>query len=195
MLAIQTFNLTIEIFNWIEGLNYQNECLNRWISKLKVWKANEIEFLNCRIHTWILTLKTHHREYLTSRITSAHVLVLLKCQSMSPSTALFRNTLNQTLSLAIILTVLSYNKFWQCTTCGHKLKQIHCTCSPNYSSSRLLPKKILKGPSELNAENLGAQHMKWKVLLWKIKAPRAILWEPQATGLLLGNSLVAGGHL
>ena len=24
--------------------------------------------------------------------------------------------------------------------------------------SRLLPKKILKGPSELNAENLGAQH-------------------------------------
>ena len=56
--------------------------------------------------------------------------------------------------------------------------------------SRLLPKKILKGPSELNAENLGAQHMKWKVLLWKIKAPRAILWEPQATGLLLGNSLV-----
>ena len=26
--------------------------------------------------------------------------------------------------------------------------------------SRLLPKKILKGPSELNAENLGAQHMK-----------------------------------
>ena len=56
--------------------------------------------------------------------------------------------------------------------------------------ARLLPKKILKGPSELNAENLGAQHMKWKVLLWKIKAPRAILWEPQATGLLLGNSLV-----
>ena len=27
-------------------------------------------------------------------------------------------------------------------------------------SSRLLPKKILKGPSELNVENLGAQHMK-----------------------------------
>ena len=26
--------------------------------------------------------------------------------------------------------------------------------------ARLLPKKILKGPSELNAENLGAQHMK-----------------------------------
>ena len=26
--------------------------------------------------------------------------------------------------------------------------------------SRLLPKKILKGPSELNDENLGAQHMK-----------------------------------
>ena len=31
--------------------------------------------------------------------------------------------------------------------------------------TRLLPKKILKGPSELNAENLGAQHMKRKVLL------------------------------
>ena len=31
--------------------------------------------------------------------------------------------------------------------------------------ARLLPKKILKGPSELNAENLGAQHMKRKVLL------------------------------
>ena len=58
-----------------------------------------------------------------------------------------------------------------------------------HSTARLLPKKILKGPSELNAENLGDQHMKWKVLLWKIKAPRAILWEPQATGLLLGNSL------
>ena len=56
--------------------------------------------------------------------------------------------------------------------------------------ARLLPKKILKGPSELNAESLGAQHMKWKVLLWKIKAPRAILWEPQATGLLLGNRLI-----
>ena len=27
-------------------------------------------------------------------------------------------------------------------------------------TARLLPKKILKGPSELNAENLGAQHMK-----------------------------------
>ena len=27
-------------------------------------------------------------------------------------------------------------------------------------TSRLLPKKILKGPSEINAENLGAQHMK-----------------------------------
>ena len=26
--------------------------------------------------------------------------------------------------------------------------------------TRLLPKKILKEPSELNAENLGAQHMK-----------------------------------
>ena len=39
------------------------------------------------------------------------------------------------------------------------------------------------GPSELNAENLGAQHMKWKALPWKIKAPRDILWEPQATGL------------
>ena len=59
----------------------------------------------------------------------------------------------------------------------------------NYYITRLLPKKILKGPSELNAENLAAQHMKWKVLLWKIKEPRAILWEPQATGLLLGNSL------
>ena len=36
--------------------------------------------------------------------------------------------------------------------------------NPGYSlanhSARLLPKKILKGPSELNAENLGAQHMK-----------------------------------
>ena len=58
------------------------------------------------------------------------------------------------------------------------------------SITRLLPKKILEGPSELNAENLGAQHMKWKVLLWKVKAPRAILREPQATGLLSGNSLV-----
>ena len=27
------------------------------------------------------------------------------------------------------------------------------------SMTRLLPKKILEGPSELNAENLGAQHM------------------------------------
>jgi len=27
-------------------------------------------------------------------------------------------------------------------------------------STSLLPKKILKGPSELNAENFGAQHMK-----------------------------------
>ena len=53
-------------------------------------------------------------------------------------------------------------------------------------------KKILKGPSELKAENLGAQHMKWKVLAWKIQAPRAILWVPQATGLLLGNSLELG---
>ena len=26
--------------------------------------------------------------------------------------------------------------------------------------TRLLPKKLLKGPSELNAEDLGAQHMK-----------------------------------
>ena len=31
--------------------------------------------------------------------------------------------------------------------------------------------------------------MKWKVLPWKIQVPRAILWVPQATGLLLGNSL------
>ena len=62
--------------------------------------------------------------------------------------------------------------------------------APSYGLPRLLPKKILTGPSELNAaENLGAQHMKWKVLLSKVKAPRAILWEPQATGLLLGNSL------
>ena len=53
--------------------------------------------------------------------------------------------------------------------------------NPSQEVTRLLPKKILKGPSELNAENLGAQHMKWKELLWKIKAPRAILWEPQAT--------------
>ena len=30
----------------------------------------------------------------------------------------------------------------------------------NFQSPRLLPKKILKGPLELNAENLGAQHMK-----------------------------------
>ena len=29
-----------------------------------------------------------------------------------------------------------------------------------YAHARLLPKKILKGPSELNSENLGAQHMK-----------------------------------
>ena len=49
------------------------------------------------------------------------------------------------------------------------------------SMTRLLPKKILEGPSELSAENLGAQHMKWKVLLWKVKSPRAILREPQAT--------------
>ena len=42
---------------------------------------------------------------------------------------------------------------------------------------------------ELNAENLGAQHMKWKVFPWQTKAPRAILWVPQATRLLLGNSL------
>ena len=28
------------------------------------------------------------------------------------------------------------------------------------SDPRLLPKKILKGPSEINAENLGSQHMK-----------------------------------
>ena len=41
----------------------------------------------------------------------------------------------------------------------------------------------------LGAENLGAQHMKWKVLQWKIQALSAILWMPQATGLLLGNSL------
>ena len=31
---------------------------------------------------------------------------------------------------------------------------------PDERKARLLPKKILKGPSELNAENLGAQHMK-----------------------------------
>ena len=37
---------------------------------------------------------------------------------------------------------------------AHALQQI---ISEN---PRLLPKKILKGPSELNAENLGAQHMK-----------------------------------
>ena len=40
---------------------------------------------------------------------------------------------------------------------------------------RLLRKKILKGPSELNTENLTAQHalcMKWKVLLWKIAPVR-----------------------
>ena len=30
----------------------------------------------------------------------------------------------------------------------------------HYILSRLLPKKILKGPSELKAENLGAQHVK-----------------------------------
>ena len=54
---------------------------------------------------------------------------------------------------------------------------------------RLLSKKILKGPLELKAENLGAQHMKRKVLLWKIQAPSAILRVPQATRFLLGNSL------
>ena len=57
-------------------------------------------------------------------------------------------------------------------------------------STRLLPKKILKGPLQLKAENLRAQYMKWKVLLWKIQMPRAILRVPQATKLLLGNSLV-----
>ena len=32
--------------------------------------------------------------------------------------------------------------------------------SSRHTNARLLPKKILKGPSELDAENLGAQHMK-----------------------------------
>ena len=58
-----------------------------------------------------------------------------------------------------------------------------------YSTPRLLPKKILKGSSELKAENLGAQRMKWKVLPWKIQVSRAILWVAQATALPLGNSI------
>ena len=33
-------------------------------------------------------------------------------------------------------------------------------CEGTTITSTLLPKKILKGPSELNAENLGARHMK-----------------------------------
>ena len=32
--------------------------------------------------------------------------------------------------------------------------------SVTHDSSRLLPKKILKGPLELKAENLGSQYMK-----------------------------------
>ena len=59
----------------------------------------------------------------------------------------------------------------------------------------LLPKKILKRPSELKAENLGTQHTRWKVLPWKIEALRVILWMPQATGLLLGNSLAVNDVL
>ena len=67
-------------------------------------------------------------------------------------------------------------------------------CFPHISDTlsvitRLLPKEILKGPLEPKAQNLGAQHLNWKVLLWKIQVPRAILRVPQATRLLLGNSL------
>ena len=43
------------------------------------------------------------------------------------------------------------------------------------------------------AKKLGAQQVMFWELLQKVREPKGLSWEPQATGLLLGSSLVYTG--